>query len=390
MNTVVFTALEILFGAVGLYLAFCVTLLFGLAVAGLFYRSKKRTLPADPERSFLVMIPAYREDAVILATLEAARGIDYPAEKYDIQVIAQHLKPETVARLRDLGALVTELNVESSTKVKALKAGAAALARSYDGVVILDADNHPKPDLLRIADAELAAGRRAIQGHRAAKNTDTRTAWWDAVSEEMNHHLQGKGPAVLGLSGRLAGSGMVFDGKLFFDYLPKLEAIGGFDKELALYLNRDRIWVDYVEAAVVWDEKVASEAVFQKQRQRWLAAQYQFLAKHALGGLKGFFTGNWHYALQVAWLALPPRILVPVLTAGGAALSWLTGIYPYAWTVLFIAATLAYAFSIPRPFWNRHMLAMLGRIPALIWRTLIALTGMKEARKRFIHTPHQS
>ncbi len=390
MNPIVHFVLQLMLGITGYYLAFCVGLLFLLAFSGLFYRTKKRVLTSAPDTRFLVMIPAYRENAVILATTEAVGKVDYPRELYDIQVIAQHLQDETLPKLEQLGAQVVVMNIESSTKVKALKAGADALTRAYDCVVILDADNHPQADFLRVVDNEMKRGTLAMQGRRAAKNTDTRTAWWDAVSEEMNNNLQGKGPAVLGLTGRLAGSGMAFNAALFFKYLPKLEAIGGFDKELALYLNRDRIRVNYVDDAVVYDEKVASDAVFQKQRQRWLAAQYQFLAKHAGGGLIGFLTGNWHYALQVAWLALPPRILVPVVAAGGAAVAWFTGIYPVLWSCLLVGAVGAYAFSIPRPFWNKHMLAALGRIPALIWRTLIALTGMKEARKRFIHTPHQS
>ena len=50
---------------------------------------------------FVIYIPSYKEDSVIVDTARAALAIDYPVEKKHVVVIADSLKPETLETYDD-------------------------------------------------------------------------------------------------------------------------------------------------------------------------------------------------------------------------------------------------------------------------------------------------
>lgn len=75
-------------------LALCVCYLLLYAIASKFYRA-----PQYPEarmlRRIAVLFPAYKEDRVILASVESFLKQDYPKELYDVIVISDQMRPET-------------------------------------------------------------------------------------------------------------------------------------------------------------------------------------------------------------------------------------------------------------------------------------------------------
>ena len=91
-----------------------------------------------------------------------------------------------------------------------------------------------QPRFLERINDRLNDGYRAIQGQRSYKNWDSPMGALDGLSEIVNTHILCKGHAVLGLSARLAGSGMAFEYDLFKDVMEEIDAIGGFDKEMEL------------------------------------------------------------------------------------------------------------------------------------------------------------
>ena len=98
--------------------------------------------PARKQRRFVTLIPAYRADAVILRTAEAALAQEYPARLHRVAVIADRLKPETLGELRKLPLTVIEVTFENSSKAKALTAAVDRLGPDAAEIVtILDADN---------------------------------------------------------------------------------------------------------------------------------------------------------------------------------------------------------------------------------------------------------
>src|SRR4029077_13620905 len=97
----------------------------------------------------------------------------------------------------------------------------------------------------------------------------------DAMSEEINIHLFRRGPAAAGLSALPLGSGMAFRTALINEILsaPSILENPGEDREIDMQLLLRKIKMEFLDDALVYDEKVSVASVFEKQRVRWLEAQ---------------------------------------------------------------------------------------------------------------------
>ena len=367
-------------------LALPVAYLLVFAVAGRLRRAPHYE-PGQRRRT-AVLIPAYREDAVIVETARQALQQDYPASRFDVVVIADGLQPETLDRLCTLGVTVIPVQFEHSTKAKALRAALHALpVDRYETAVVLDADNVMAPDALaRLDDARHTAA--VVQGQRVAKNLDTPLARLDALSEAVNNHVFRRGHAALGLSAALIGSGMAFDYALFYELMDQAEAIGGFDKELELTLTRRGIRIAYAPAAVIYDEKVASSDVFVRQRRRWLAAQFYYAREHIFPALHLLVrTGNVDYADKALQMVLPPRAVLLASVPALALLAALAGAALAPWLGLCLGLAVAVALGIPASLW-RGIGGDLLHLPRALGLMLWALVRSRGANRTFLHTPH--
>lgn len=90
------------------------------------------------------MFPAYQEDEVIIDSVKSFLSQEYSKGLYDIIVISNQMRQETIDNLKTLSAKVVEMNSPQSTKIEALKEAIHYIEErdiKYDNVVILDADN---------------------------------------------------------------------------------------------------------------------------------------------------------------------------------------------------------------------------------------------------------
>ena len=340
----------------------------------------------------VVFLPSYREDSVILESAARALEQSYPATHYDVVVIADSLQPATLEKLRKLPLRVVEVVFEKSTKAKALNAALSQQAEgTYDVAVILDADNILAPDFLDRLNQSFDQGWLVVQGHRTAKNTNTSTAILDAISEEINNHILRKGHRVLGLSSALIGSGMAFEYRLFRSLMAEIHAVSGFDKELEMRLLKQRIQIEYLDDAICYDEKVQNPAVFEKQRTRWIAAQFKYLRLNFVSGWQELFRGNVDYFDKVFQALFPPRVMLLGSIVAGTFLFWLflPG-HTLTWFVTAQMVALVLAFVLATPADMRAQLGWreLSLLPNLFVRIVRSLFKLDEAHKKFIHTPH--
>jgi cellulose synthase/poly-beta-1,6-N-acetylglucosamine synthase-like glycosyltransferase len=350
--------------------------------------------PASPVKPALhriaVLLPAYKEDMVIIDSAQQALLQDYPGDAYDVIVIADSLKPSTLKKLEALPIQVIEVSFDVSTKAKALNDALTRLKPEYDVALVLDADNVMAPDFLQRINMAFNGGWKAIQGHRVAKNINTSVAILDAVSEEINTYIFRRGHRILGLSASLMGSGMAFDFALFKQYMSQINTTGGFDKELEMRLILDRIPINYLEDALCYDEKVQSSAVFERQRTRWIAAQLKYLRRNFMSGLIQLFKGNIDYFDKVFMTMLFPRVILLGFLSISALLSLLMASYSlllFAIAQLFVLS-LSFYIATPSSLLERLTYKEIRQVPGLFLRFLRAATRIGEASKSFINTPH--
>jgi len=365
------------------------------AVAGLFYREPKLGNPVK-FRKMAIFIPGYKEDAVITKVAISALQQQYPMGMYDVVVIADSFKEETLQILRGLPVKLIEVQFEKSTKSKALNRAMEALRVPYDIAVVLDADNIMASDFLAKINAAFDKGYIAVQGHRRAKNLNNSWAILDAASEEINNHIFRKGHRAAGLSSAIIGSGMAFEYGFFKSMMSQVHAVGGFDKEIELKMLKERIKIAYLDDAMVYDEKIQEADVFGNQRRRWLSAQFHYFrtgfpdaCKHLL------LKGNLDYFDKAIQFIQPPRILllagVVLLGTAFAVTNGILGLsffYSMNWIILAMACIFSLLISVPRSFYNSKTLAAVAGLPRGAFMMLLSLLKIRGANKTFIHTKH--
>ena len=382
--------LHILGDLLFLYLALNTIYLFVFAVAGLFPHHP-RLKHARKKHKFIVLIPGYREDNVILDVARQALNQDYGRENYEVAIIADGFKKETIAALKQIDVKVFEVQLAFSTKSRALNAALQQLDDSFEIAVVLDADNIMTPDFLSCVNEAFDHGFMAIQGHRVAKNLDTSFAILDAVSEEINNHIFRKGHRVLGLSSALIGSAMAFEYTSFKKMMKEVEVVGGFDKEIEVRLLSKGKKIEYLHDAYVYDEKVPNAKVFTKQRRRWISAQIHYFGKSFIPAFKSLLrSGNIDYFNKALQFVLLPRIMLISL------LFLITIFYTFMgtsleikfWLSLFALGVLVFLLSIPKYFYRWETLKALTRLPYGILLMFLSLLKLKDSNKEFLHTKH--
>ncbi|MFS4416473.1 glycosyltransferase [Maribacter sp. 2307ULW6-5] len=371
------------------YLGASVFFLIFFALMGHVPFTPKKPLTHKQNR-FVVFIPGYKEDAVIYGVAKEVLKQDYLKELYNVIVIADSFEQKTLDKLRTLPITVNEVSFEKSTKAKALNRTMAELPDDlYDVALIMDADNVLAPDFISKMNDSINAGYQVVQGHRAAKNSQG-FAFLDAVSEEINNNIYSKGHRAIGMSSRLAGSGMAFSYPLYKDTMKKIDSVAE-DKEVELRLLKRGHTFEYRHDAICYDEKVSRAQVFNNQRSRWISAQFHYFKKDFFTALWHLLTkGNVNYFDKAFQMILPPRLLLPGFLFGAAVIAYFLSphFYFYVWAGLFVANILSFAISIPRKFYTKQMLTSFLQLPKAFVGIFFALFKMRGATKRFIHTPH--
>ena len=391
MHTLLLLFLVTLFG----YLLFNVAFLLTLAIAGRVGSADDKLAVASGGvvRRIAVLVPAYKEDTVIVDSVTMHLTQDYPADSFDVIVIADSLLPTTLETLSHLPIQLIEVSFETSTVTKALNAALAALPDdAYDIIVVADSDNHFAPDFLSRVNTAFGQGWRAVQGHRVAKNLDTKVAVLDAISEETNNHLFRKGYRALNLSASIIGSGMGIEFGLMKPAMQNLVTIGGFDKELEMKLALDGHKVGYLEQAYVYDEKVAQRAVFESQRTRWIAAQWQFLHHYFSRGITDLVAGRFVSASKTIQAMVLPRVLL----LGVLGLCFLLSLFSGQMIIiagtggLLLGLCITLFIAIPSYLLRRLSFRDIFLVFVLMLSFARAVLNIRKAFKSFMHTPHRT
>ena len=363
------------------------------SIAGVF-KKVNSSATEDKFNRIAILIPAYKEDGVILGAAQSMLALDYPKESYDVFVIADQLKSSTIEKLRQLPIHVVEVAFEKSTKTKSLNFCLAQMNLSnLDMVLISDADNVLEKSFLKNVNTAFLQGYRAIQGRRVAKNSETSMAVLDGASEAINNHIFRQGPSNLGMSASLIGSAMAFATSDITNALSQIKAVGGFDKVLQLSIIEKGNIIHYLPEAIAFDEKVSNHANFQNQRKRWLYSQYRYLVQFFNKGMLMLLKGNVDYFnIAILHNLFLPRVLnlglLPLLTGLAFALSnWLV-ITPVALLILFVGYGIALAIALPKKYYSWKVVKALAALPKGFMGMFLLLFKLKGADKQFIHTTH--
>jgi cellulose synthase/poly-beta-1,6-N-acetylglucosamine synthase-like glycosyltransferase len=315
-------------------------------VAAYFFR--KEDSSANRFLNIGVLIPAHDEEEGIVKTVGHVLASDYPANRYEVFVIADNCSDNTAAKATESGAKVFErFDTVHRGKGQALDWFLKQRREHYihtDVIAIIDADVVPDKNFLR--EISLSLSQPAVQAVQAYNGVSNYQAGWrpaliDAAFNVFNH-LRMAGSARLSGTCVLKGNGMAFRTALLQKYGWPCHSIVE-DMEFTLRLLDDRLDVHYNPDAVVRSEMVTSGKNASSQRNRWESGRFK-LAGRMSGSLLGKYlsTGNPKFLYAFAELAVPPLSLLVLLFAVATAASllllkgaWLTSVAAF-WLVLVI------------------------------------------------------
>ncbi len=264
--------------------------------------------------------------------------------------------------------------------------------RAHSHIVIVDSDNIVDSNFLTVVNRYIKAGFNAVQGVRAAKNTNTVLARLDAARDIYYHYYDGKLLYTAGSSATLAGSGMAFSLKLFKDCLENRDVTGaGFDKVLqhAILSKNERI--AFAEEAIVWDEKTAQSDQLVNQRARWINTWFRYFSK-GFGliwhGLVGFDLNKFLFGIV---LIRPPLF---ILLIASFVLLVLNVFFVPVQGLLWFFGLLFFIFGFMLSLWLNHtdpkIYKALISIPSFIFYQLKSLLLVRKANKVSVATKHST
>jgi cellulose synthase/poly-beta-1,6-N-acetylglucosamine synthase-like glycosyltransferase len=392
--TTLYTFIHIVSWLLFIYFAANTIYLFCIALCGRLIKGKKFGWQTNKSR-IAILIPCFREDHIILDTAFQAKFHDYPESFFSVTVIADKLKPESIAELRDIPVEIIEVNL--SMKSRSLHAALESpTVVNSDLVMILDADNIMAPGCLEKVNAAYHAGFLAIQCHRTAKNKNTAVALLDAVSEEININLFRRGPSRAGLSAAPIGSGMAFETKLLREIFSSKEILENpaEDREIDMQLMRRDIKMEFLDDALVYDEKVTNAGVFELQRVRWLEAQVNHVRRFFDPDMKKAQKTLLFYNKFFQNLLLP-RVLTLMVFCILIVSIFVQQLFqipllnpkPPVWIAMMGLYYLTLLISIPLSFYSLQTMIALSRVPLLMLSMMRAVLQIKKRRSEFIHTP---
>ena len=335
----------------GLFIVTAGTVLYlGIFAIASFIKRTQEQPRTKKQNRIVVLIPSFKQDAVIEQTVISVLSQAYPQRMFDVTVISDHQSEMTNMRLAQYPITLLTPNFAESTKAKSLQYAILNLPefKIYDIVLILDADNIIEQDyLLKINDAFEIAATKVIQTHRVSRNRDTTAARLGAIFEEINNAIFRRGHINLGLSSALAGSGTAYDFNWFKTNVMKVKTAGE-DKELEVLLLRQEVFIDYFEDIYVYGEKMRTTTKMNQQRGRWVSQQFQNVIRNIKFLPSAIFKKKYDLADKIIqWMLLPRTTMMAIMILMSIILPFIYLTLVIKWWVLVSLVLFIFALVTP-------------------------------------------
>lgn len=327
--------------------------LLGVAYLGLLTLLSARPRPVPDATTpwrFTVLVPAHNEEPGIAATVHSLRRIHWPAEQWQLIVIADNCSDYTAEHARAAGAEVWErFDTQARGKGHALQFALQRILASgdCDAVVVVDADTQVSPNLLSSCAARLDQGAEAVQVYHGVANPDQnwRTQLL-AIAYGAFHAVRSRGRERLGVSAGLRGNGMCWRTDMLHRVPFQLNSLAE-DLEYGAILGLHGVRVHYVDEAHADALMVTQAQAAAGQRHRWEAGRWAVCRQYAPQLLRHAWKQRDPVTLELALelLTLPLAQLVAnlllVMLLSLIVSFWLPSALAWLWLALLLLAILS-------------------------------------------------
>ena len=341
-----------------LFAGVLLTVAYGVFFSMAALVNKHNSVPkARRQKRFIVLIPAYKDDHVILNTVKSILSQTYPQRLFDVTLVSDHHSEMTNMRLAQHPITLLSPNFEKSSKAKSLQYAILNLPefKIYDVVVILDADDIVGPEFLeQLNDAYETAGTRAIVTHKLPRNRDTSAARLSTIFEEINNSIFRRGHITLGFSSAIMGSGVAYEFDWFKNNIMKVRGMAE-DKELEAMLIRQRIYIDYFDNIYVYNEKKREVAELNRQHRYWVLEQMYSAIKNVRYLPAALFNRQYDLVDKILqWMLIPRSVLIAIVFVMSLILPFIYFTLAIKWWIITIIWGFSLAIATPDELVDKH------------------------------------
>ena len=376
----------------------------GVWVSGgfLFRLLEEEREPSEPEGGWpavTILVPAYNEESVISANVQAACAVDYP--ELEILVLDDGSTDETVevAQAAAEGDARVEVIRDPVNRGKAERLNVGFVRASHELVIVADADTHLHPLAVKLLVARIAHSPRIAAVAGAPHVTNRSTLLGAMQSLEAS--------SIIGLTRRtqaLGGHVRIVAGVLGIFRKPAVLGVGGFDGRMATE-DIELTWrlliagwlTSYEPNALVGMQVPSTLSSLWQQRRRWARGQGEALHEHFgtilhlrlwriwTVPLETFLSLAWVVGLVAALIAATLAfIFVDGPTVFGFGLAWGIGI------ALVCMLQLAFAVGIEARYDRPALLVfLLGPLYPLGYWVISAAAAMRDQLPAFVRGPRE-
>lgn len=292
----IFFVLQIVLASIGVYQLFMT--FFG------WYRNKRKA-QFEPQKSFAILVAAHNEEQVVGALLENLKKLDYPKELYDVFVICDNCTDKTAEISRSHGVYAYERHNKNlrgkGYAIEWMLKELWKLPRTYDAVVMFDADNLVNDDYLRHMNNDLCSGSKVIQAYLDTKNPhDSWITSAYAITYWYCNRLWQLPRTNLKLASYLGGTGMCFDSALLKEMGWGATSLVE-DLEFTMRCVQRGVNPVFNYDAKVYDEKPLTFAASARQRLRWMQGHFDVARRY-------FFPLLWQGIKERSWAKIDTAI----------------------------------------------------------------------------------
>lgn len=299
--------------------------------------------------NFIILIPVHNEQDMLGHTLDHLLSLNYPREKMETIVIADHCSDHTTQIAQQKGCAVLERTDKNKTGKNralnwAMERHLRDWPRDYDAVLFIDVDSHLHQDFIWHMNEELQKGNKLLQGYNTVveEGHDWRAAIQQA-SAKLRNYLRPLGRQGLGLPCGLRGNGFVISRQLIEKYgYPTHSNLE--DIELALFYKTKNVDVTFVPAARVHEKRPRDKSAESAWGSAWHHDRVAVIRKWFPRLLKQTLAKqDWSSLDSLLELIIPPfspllstSCVLVALTVIGTAV--IPGVLPYLAQYLMLVA----------------------------------------------------
>jgi cellulose synthase/poly-beta-1,6-N-acetylglucosamine synthase-like glycosyltransferase len=252
-------------------------------------RKWKKTEMVKPKNRFAVLVAAHNEEAVVGGIVRNLKKQNYPKELYDVYVICDNCTDKTAEVVRRNGGNAMErFDNELRGKGFGLEWMFEKLwdmekyGKTYDAVVVFDADNMASRDFLNVMNTKLEAGYEVVQGYLDSKNpADTWVTKSYAFVYWSTNRMYQLGRDNLRLSAQLGGTGLLVTTKVLKEIGWRATSLTEDLEFTQRYILETGKRVAWAHDAVTFDEKPLGLVASMRQRVRWMAGHFDCAIRYA-------------------------------------------------------------------------------------------------------------